>query len=49
MDLNLYLRVIWRFWWLVLIGLIVATVLAVLSVYRVDTGTRSSTGRRRSG
>jgi hypothetical protein len=37
MDLNLYLRVIWRFWRLVLIGLIVATVLAVLSVYRVDT------------
>jgi hypothetical protein len=37
MDLNLYVRVLWRFWWLVLAGLIVAAALAVLSVYRVDS------------
>ena len=37
MDLPLFFRVLWRFRWLVLAGLFVATALAFLSVFRIDT------------
>ena len=36
MDLNLYLRVLWRFRILALIGLLLATLLALLSLVKVD-------------
>jgi hypothetical protein len=42
MDLHLYLRVLWRFWPLVLVGILVAAALAFLSVYRVDLGAAPS-------
>src|SRR6478672_4756544 len=37
MDLRLYFRVLWRFKYLVLLGLILACVLAFFSVFRVNT------------
>ena len=37
MDLSLYGRVIWRFRWLVVLGLILAIALAVLSVAKVSS------------
>lgn len=37
MDLTLYGRVLWRFRWLVALGLVLAIVLAVLSVAKVST------------
>lgn len=37
MDLPLFFRVLWRFWWLVLIGVLIAITLAILSVFRIDT------------
>jgi hypothetical protein len=37
MDLSLYGRVLWRFRWLIAVGLILATVLSVLSVAKVST------------
>jgi hypothetical protein len=37
MDISLYGRVIWRFRWLVLLGLILAIALAVLSVAKVSS------------
>ncbi len=51
MDLPLFFRVLWRFWWLVLIGVLIASALAILSVFRISTddGSRSSTGRARNG
>jgi hypothetical protein len=36
MDLQLYLRVVWRFKWLVAIGLVLASSLAVYSVFQVS-------------
>jgi hypothetical protein len=36
MDLERYLRVLWRFRWLVASGLVIASVLALLSFVRVD-------------
>ena len=37
MDLPLFFRVLWRFKWLVFLGVFVATALAFLSVFRIDT------------
>ncbi len=37
MDLPLFSRVLWRFKWLVVLGVVVATALAFLSVFRIDT------------
>jgi hypothetical protein len=37
MDLSLYGRVLWRFRWLVLLGLILAVFLAVLSVAKISS------------
>lgn len=36
MDLNLYLRVLWRFRFLVVLGTVVASTLALLSIVKVD-------------
>ena len=36
MDVNLYLRVLWRFRFLVLLGMVAATTLALLSLVRID-------------
>jgi hypothetical protein len=44
-DLRLYLRVAWRFRWLVLGGTVMATTLALLSFVRVDYSTRDVTYR----
>ena len=37
MDLSLYGRVIWRFRWLVALGLILAIALSVLSIAKVSS------------
>ncbi len=48
MDLQLFSRVIWRFWWLIVIGLLIAVALAFFSVFRIDTNNGFSLEYRQS-
>jgi hypothetical protein len=45
-DLNLYFRVIWRFKWLVLVGLLLACALTFFAVARVNFSNRSVSYRQ---